>query len=329
MHDTRLEDQLRSALRADADGLPFTITADELERRLALRRRDRAGRRVGLLAAGVAAIAVGSMVALSSGLLAPPNVAVAPSPQPTVSATPTPPTGTFPGGLAPIQGHPEGTTIDGVAPTFYERGKTHSFTIPGSRTTAARIWIDCRGPGSVRVEFPAEAFDAPCDGRVEPEAFDGPISSEDQEIVVAPTAYIAYTILVETIPLPTELPAVDALTEPAQVEGRSPNAMPDWDAPAVLVTTVVGTIQPGPFAEVKFVCLGPGTIEIALREPGAQLADPSISSMTIQCHGQPDGMTTSIGEQGPLDVIVSTSPAVAWKLAAAGVGAGPSPAPTD
>jgi hypothetical protein len=322
MHDTRLEDQLRSALRWDGDSLPLTITADELERRLALRRRDRAGRRIGLLAAGVAAVAVGSVFALSTGLFAPPNVAVGPSPELSLSPTASP-LGSLVGGLTPIEGHPDGITIDGVTPTFSARGQPHRFTIPGSRTTAGRMWIDCRGTGSIRIQLPAEAIDAPCDGRLEPDAFDMPISDSAQEIVVAVGASLAYTILVETIPLPTELPALDALTEPAQVEGRSANAMPDWDAPDVLVTTTVGTIQPGPIAEVKFACLGPGTIEIALREPGAQLTDPAISSMTIQCHGQPDGMTSSVGDQGPLDVVVTTGAAMAWRLSAAGLAAAP------
>jgi hypothetical protein len=331
MHDTRLEGQLRSALRTDADGLPFTITADELRRRLALRRRGQSRRRVGLLAAGVASLAVGSVFALASGLFAPPNAAIAPLPQPSVTATPTPTPAraTPPTAVLPLKGHPDGSPIAAILPTDAGPTHTHRFTLEGSRTTSGRVWVHCRRPGSATVESGAEKMDVPCEARLEPQAFEVPLSDTEQVIAVTVSPGIRYAILVETIPLPTELPALDPLTEPAQVEGGSSNAMPDWDAPAVLVTTMVGRIQPGPYAEVKFVCLGPGTIEIALREPGAPLTDPAISGMTIQCHGQPDGLTSSIGDAGPLDVIVSTSPAVAWKLAAAGVGAGPSPGPSD
>ena len=53
MHDLRLEDQLRTTLRGEGDMLPLTITSDELERRLLLRRRERAARRMTLVAAGV------------------------------------------------------------------------------------------------------------------------------------------------------------------------------------------------------------------------------------------------------------------------------------
>ena len=76
MHDSRLEDQLRSALRADGEGLPLTITTDELERRLALRRRERNGLRLTLVAAGIAVVAVGSIVAFGNGWLRMPAVGV-------------------------------------------------------------------------------------------------------------------------------------------------------------------------------------------------------------------------------------------------------------
>ncbi len=82
MHDSRLEDQLRSALRADGEGLPLTITTDELERRLALRRRERNGLRLTLVAAGIAVVAVGSIVAFGNGWLRMPAGGVDPSPSP-------------------------------------------------------------------------------------------------------------------------------------------------------------------------------------------------------------------------------------------------------
>lgn len=82
MHDVRLEDQLRSILRAEADGVPLAIGPDELERRLALRRRARQGRRLCLVAAAIAVVAIGSMVAITNGWLRLPTVAVEPTPSP-------------------------------------------------------------------------------------------------------------------------------------------------------------------------------------------------------------------------------------------------------
>lgn len=73
MPDHDLERSLREALGADADGLPLTITAAELERRVAVRRRARVGRWLSAAAAGIAVVLVGSLVAVSSGLVAGPE----------------------------------------------------------------------------------------------------------------------------------------------------------------------------------------------------------------------------------------------------------------
>jgi len=94
MHDGQLEDRLRSALRGEGDALPITITASELERRLALRRRERFGRRASFLAAAVAVIAVGSLVATTGGWFrstsvgSEPSLAPTPSPEPSEAALP-------------------------------------------------------------------------------------------------------------------------------------------------------------------------------------------------------------------------------------------------
>ncbi len=90
MHDDHIEGQLRAALRDAGGSLSVTITTAELERRLAARRRAANGRRLSFLAAGVAAIAIGSMVAASNGWLSLPAVGVVgatPSPSPSTSAS--------------------------------------------------------------------------------------------------------------------------------------------------------------------------------------------------------------------------------------------------
>jgi hypothetical protein len=69
VHDGSIEERLRSVLRAEGDALPLTITADELERRLALRRREQRNRRFGLVAAAVAVVAIGSLVAVNGAWL--------------------------------------------------------------------------------------------------------------------------------------------------------------------------------------------------------------------------------------------------------------------
>jgi hypothetical protein len=94
MHDSQIEQELRTALRAEGEAPPLTITAAELERRLAARRRQANGRRLSLVAAAVAVVAVGSMVALTNGWLRLPAVGVVP--QPSASAAPATAPGSSP-----------------------------------------------------------------------------------------------------------------------------------------------------------------------------------------------------------------------------------------
>ena len=89
MHDTRLEHQLRAALQAESDDLPMTISAEELERRLALRRRERTGRRLTFIAAAVAVVAVGTTAAIGGGWLRTPAVGTDATPNPRTSPSPT------------------------------------------------------------------------------------------------------------------------------------------------------------------------------------------------------------------------------------------------
>ena len=104
MHDREIEDRLRTALRAEGDALPLTITTAELERRLASRRRARSGGRLRLIAAGVAVVAVGSLAVMAVGWLRPPAVGSLPelSPSHGASAAVSPsPTATLPASLVP------------------------------------------------------------------------------------------------------------------------------------------------------------------------------------------------------------------------------------
>jgi hypothetical protein len=88
MHDG-LELRLRDMLRGEGDALPLTITTAELERRLALRRRERFGRRASVLAAAVVVVAVGSLVATTGGWFGQPSVGSGRSPVPTSSPVPS------------------------------------------------------------------------------------------------------------------------------------------------------------------------------------------------------------------------------------------------
>jgi hypothetical protein len=80
VHDREIEDRLRAVLRAEGDGLQVSITTQELERRLTIRRRDRMGRRVGLVAAALGIVAVGSLVVTAAPWVRGPGSAVGGAP---------------------------------------------------------------------------------------------------------------------------------------------------------------------------------------------------------------------------------------------------------
>lgn len=180
MHDSQLEDRLRAVLRGEGEALPLTITPQELERRLSLRRRERTGRRAGLLAAGLAVVAVGSLLAASSGWFRAAPVGnvpetsstpVAPIVEPTSAPSDAglscttiepdeadqPPTvvlGTFPGDTIPYFGglgaFRLGNRGDGDPFTWIDPASARLEPVPGSPPTErleafARLSIDAQG----------------------------------------------------------------------------------------------------------------------------------------------------------------------------------------
>lgn len=123
MHDRRLEDQLRNVLRAEGDGQPLTITTAELERRLVLRRRARSSQRLSLVAAAVAVVTIGSIVAIGNGWLRLPAVGVDPGPspaeaqssiRPTAEPTQVVPASPGPRSVAPIGGPTDAIVVRSI-----------------------------------------------------------------------------------------------------------------------------------------------------------------------------------------------------------------------
>jgi hypothetical protein len=183
MHDVRLEDQLRSTLRAEGDGLPFTITPDELERRQALRRRERAGRRMTLLAAGIAVVAIGSIAAIGGGWLRLPAVGVDPTEVPSTVAPSgdqtSAPTSSVTPDSSPISGLPDftpplGEMLVDVTVVDGEPGQDVPMRAGGVPSRAEyRLAMACVGRDSARWSIGQEGEadfvirgDVPCDGTV-------------------------------------------------------------------------------------------------------------------------------------------------------------------
>ena len=119
MPDTSFEDRLRSALHDDADAQPFTISAAELERRATARRRDRNGQRLTLMAAGIAAVAIGTLVAFGNGWLRMPSAGgIVPAPVATASPEASaPPESSAPPDASPTLPSPSANGAPSPTPT--------------------------------------------------------------------------------------------------------------------------------------------------------------------------------------------------------------------
>ncbi len=151
MHDGELEDRLRAVLRAEGDALPLTITTSELERRLALRRRDRLGRRMSFMAAGVAVIVLGSLVATTAGWIPMPRVGFGPeastephqTPYQSLGPAATPLAGVSP--LIATPGRAELIRIDPAGPIDQVDGTATASTETSATSVIASI--SCVGSG--------------------------------------------------------------------------------------------------------------------------------------------------------------------------------------
>ena len=212
MHDTRLEERLRQALRSEGEALPLTVTADRLETKLRLRRAERANRRLALVTAAALVVAVGAgggfllanrgttpPVAASSSP-APSAPAQTPSASPAVSLAPV-------GDIAPYlgwqmlgrlngpDGNPE-ATLSGELP----QSGGHllvSTACEGTGTLTITATVD----DTWTVDCPATSSDP---FRVMPYLGD----TTKFEVRVTASGSVAYQVLVEGSDVPLHIPPV-------------------------------------------------------------------------------------------------------------------------
>ena len=170
MHEELIERRLSVALHGEADVLPFTITAAELERRLALRRRSFAGRRLTLLLAAAVGISLFGVGGALSGLFnpslpIPTQVAIA-----TVAPPPSAPASTLPS-LSPTppvaltRQLPGWKFSGGLGPDYAVETTSHSFTGAGVGEDHIQVVVACGGTAPIEVAVEdgiTQTFSAAC-----------------------------------------------------------------------------------------------------------------------------------------------------------------------
>ena len=175
MHDD-VEARVRSVLRKEGDDLTLNITAQELERRLAVRRRARAGRRMRLVAAGIAVVAIGGIVVTGNGWFGTgPAVGGLPSATKAATASPT----------ASVEPSPPEAT--GAGPTASDDGQLPCDPLDPSRASAPPTLVAAAMPGDA-IGHGGTVIASEWAGRVSGTAgsWDG-LSGDPDQVVIGPT----------------------------------------------------------------------------------------------------------------------------------------------
>ena len=339
MHDTQIEEQLRGVLRAEGDGIPLTITTAELERRLAARRRATGGRRLSLLAAAVATIAVVSIVAAGNGWLKLPAIGTVPSPSPSASPEPTAERSAVPSfkpvpGVGRIEPPAGSTVLTEVLPTTFaavDRGSFDAELPPEQYDVTVQLL--CVG-SNVTVsegsrEWPNACY-AEADPNPSPASLVIPVVDGHLSLRWTAEPNVGYTMLVTTTVLPASLPPLDPADTTAEpvIDASSPFDRPLTGGTNTRVTQPVGVLGDAPEYEISVVCLGPGEMPYSLGQPGRS---DFVMSSTISCNGAPkhESFSNGGGIVGPHEVYITTDTRTAWRVRIGVIGSASSPPPAS
>jgi hypothetical protein len=355
MHDDLLERRLRAALRTEGEQLPFTITPEELRRRLELQQRGRIGRPAMLLLAAAIGVGLVGVGAVASGWLngqrlepsqvptAPIAVApsVAPTPVPTILVLP-PSLPSMEAFLAPLDparivraqavgpsGEPTSwpAGIDGPAsPSF----------APVSVAGAYHVLIACVGADvhldTVHADrsLPVDVVPIACDGI--PATRDVSLEAGDVIEIAAPDpASWRFALLAPDRPAP-HATAIASAKELAAAAGRrldneavSADVAPSYEAsdPAPGEPQIVTSWSYRDGYRVAVSCAGPGPLTYSLRWPDilAQPVDVTTGTAniatTVECDGAAHVDVVRFPFVSGADVFISAPAGTAWRIVAA------------
>jgi hypothetical protein len=344
MHDEMLERRLHDALRAEGDSLGLTITAAELERRLAARRRERATRGFGLLlAAALSLVALGT-AAVAGGFLAqhestpaPSHQAQLPPPAPIASANPVAP------GEQPMLPSLD-VLIGRVGVSGLIVAQEHGPAIAGTIDTAgaSRSLLDLgpiAGHGSYEAMFGCVSNGGPSDAAGisvvlagsavgAPEGMipcDGSVTTQPLGDVTGP-----FLVRVATPPQSSwrivvrladgqDIPPRAGLSDPVAVPGQMAvvDASGDHRKPSPMIgdtTTSLGTLPRRPVYHAQASCLGAPSMAWLIGAQDSRITVFVDTTTIVPCDGRVHAADLSFGEMNWQDVFVLANPATDWHL---------------
>jgi hypothetical protein len=352
MHDDRLEGRLRSALRTEADGLSFTITAEELQRRLAIRRRARLGRPGVLLLAATVGIGLVGVGLVAGGWLERPQ----PNPSPIPSApiadasheTPTPSNLPLPPSLPSIEAFlapldpARIVRAQSVGPSTAPTAWSHGLTGPGATDFGPvtsdgsyRVYLTCLGNAQLTLRSaPADTATPPndipitCDGSTT--ARDVGLAAGDALAILAsePTSW-RLALLAPERPGPHATSIAADVTAAAgkrlDAQAQSDASTPVFGSPDASPAPAVLAMHLGirDSFRIAVSCAGSGPLTYALRP--TENVTPTVGAgevlvnvaTTVECDGGTHLDVVRFPFVIGADVWISAPTGTAWRIAAA------------
>jgi hypothetical protein len=345
MLDQSLEQKLRAALRTEGDDLPLTITAAELERRLALRRRGGLSPLTSLGLAAAVGIGLLGLVAVAGGWLEQrpatvPNPSASAGPTP-VAALPAPSVAAVLPTLDDLLGPLDPATIvhaqtvgpaDAPPVRAFDpadqaaTGTTMDFS-PVVRAGVDRLWTACLGPAQLDIEIrtagsadPHEAIGITCDGSVTSHQ----VGLETGDTIGLRSATpVSWRFVDEargqpvpdasSIPDVIEAPAGDeTLLDATSADDRA--VAPDVDPSTGLATWSIGGLPVRAGYRVTVACAGPRPVRYRIGgiDPGPAPDATTLTSVACDGAAHQDGLDLVMATG--TDVAVVADPRDSWQI---------------
>ncbi len=346
MHDQTLEQRLRIALQSEGDPLPLTITAAELERRLALRHRGGLSRFASIGLAAAIGIALIGLAGVAGGWFDQRPIGPAPlpsSPAPTVAPTIGPsslPSGVFPDRLpsldevlAPLDparivraqavGPAEGPS--GRHPSREEIGPMAVGFAPITTAGSYRLYTACIGSAGLNVVVmsdqatePREVIPITCNGATT--ARDVGLEAGDR-LALRSTSWLSWRLVLES-PERGPRPSVD-ISPPNEIPPGEVPLISNQDQPGGPPADIrrplpIGDVPGRGRYTVQVSCTGPSPLRYTfgniIRDTGTS-DDGTIdvfSETAVECDGVSHADTIGIAAPSGAQVFVTVADGTRW-----------------
>ena len=349
MHDQSLEQKLRVALQEESDRQPFTITAAELERRLALRRRGGMTPLASLGLAAVVGIGLLGLAGIAGGWFETRPIATTPSPSAVAIASPIPSTAASPSAARLLPSLD--AMLDGLDPSTIVRAQAVGPAGGPAATEPALPWsvgfapetvardyvvdVACSGSDDLRVAVVEAGVDSV--GRGIPFRCDGAGVSgrfihlaAGDAVAISSSRPASWRIVIRQPALdqptlqPRDLsPLVPSPGQEVLIDGHSETQVPDYEPTrtggGILVPTTLDSVAQREGYHVLVTCAGPTPIRYSFspfvndQNPPEPLPE-NHSTTQVECDGAAHEDILDLPLEAGGRIVVTAEARTAWQI---------------